>query len=245
MFGKIMSNPSAGTHGLIVGDNGDNYSFTTASWRNLPVGSAIGMRVQFEPRASHAASIRPATSATPRTSAGSRPSTHSVRAALQPSRTSKLPAPNRPGSGNSMAQHQGNTSQGSMLSAMRAMLTIFLLTPLSIPVIALLPLFGRLEILTMILLPGFLGGRRARSFKKATVAAMLVGSVYGFFVFLLLLAVLEFVTGLPLVGNHVGSGLDIVGGLGVTSGFVAALATAPFVLLLLVSAFLGALTTRR
>ena len=247
MFGKIISDPSTGAHGLIVGDNGDNYSFTTASWRNHPVGSAIGMRVQFEPRASHAASIRPAqtqTSATPSTSAGSRLSTPSVRAALQPSPTSKAPAANHPG-GNSMAQHQGNASQGSLWAGIRTMSIIFLLTPLSIPLIFMLPLFGRLEILSVILLPGFFGGRRAGSFRNAIAAAILVSTVYALTVFLIFLAVLEFVTGLPIVGSHVEGGLDIVGGLGVTSGVIAALATAPFVLSLLVSSFLGALTTRR
>ena len=245
MFGKIMSNPSAGAHGLIVGDNGDNYSFTTASWRTLPVGSAIGMRVQFEPRASHAASIRPAqaqTSATPSTSVDSRPSTPPGRAALQPSRTSKVPAKNHPGSGNSMVQHQGNTSQGSLWAGIRAMSIIFLLTPVSIPFIFLLPIFGRLELLSLILLPGFFGGRRAGSFKNAVAATVLVGTFYGLVVFFILRAVLQFGTGLPLVGSHVEGGLEFVGGLGVTSGVIAGLATLPFVLLLLVSSFLGALT---
>lgn len=226
---------------MIVSDSGDSYSFTRASWRNQPVGSTLGMRVKFEPRAGHAASIMPAptqTSATPSTSAGSRPSPPG-RAALQPSRASKAPAANHPGSG---AQHQGNSSQGSLWGGIRSMSIIFLLTPFSIPFILMLPLLGRLEILSIILLPGFFGGRRAGSFKNAVAATVMVGTIYGLVVFLMLRALLEFFIGLPIVGRHLEGGLDIVGGGGVTSGVIAGVATAPFVLLLLASAMVGALT---
>lgn len=144
-----------------------------------------------------------------------------------------------------MAQHQGNTSQGSLWSGIRVMSIIFLLTPVSMLFMFMLPIFGRIELFSLILLPGFLGGRRAGSFKKAVTATVLVGTVYGLCIFLILLAVLQFGTSLPLVGSHVEGGLNIVGGAGVTSGVVAAFATAPFLLLLLISSFLGAWTRKR
>ena len=71
MLGEVIRDPSAGVQGNIVSDSGDSYSFTTASWRKQPVGSTRGLRVKFEPRAGHAASIMPdqtKTSATPSTS---------------------------------------------------------------------------------------------------------------------------------------------------------------------------------
>ena len=241
MVGEIISDPSAGVHGLIVSDSGDSYSFTTASWRNQPVGSTIGLRVQFEARAGHAVSIMLAqtqTSATPRTSGPSPPG----RAGLQPSRTSKAPAAaNHPG-GNSMTQHQGNTSQGSLWAGIRSMSMILFLNPFSIPIILMLPLIGRLEIVSIMVLPGFVGGLRAGSFKNAVAAMVLVGTVFGLGVFLILRAVLEFFIGLPIVGSHVEGGLDIVGGRGVAGALIAGLATAPFLLLLFASAIAGALT---
>ena len=243
MLGEVIRDPSAGVQGNIVSDSGDSYSFTTASWRNQPVGSTHGMRVKFEPRAGHAASIMPdqtKTSATPSTSGPSPPG----RADLQPSRASKAPGANHPGSGsgNSMSQHQGNNSQGSLWAGIRSMSMILFLNPFSMPIILMLPLIGRLEIVSIMVLPGFLGGRRAGSFKNAVAATVLVGTVYGLGVFLILRSVLEFFIGLPILGSHLEGGLDIVGGGGVTSGVIAGVATAPFVLLLLASAMVGALT---
>ena len=158
MLGEVIRDPSAGVQGNIVSDSGDSYSFTTASWRNQPVGSTHGMRVKFEPRAGHAASIMPdqtKTSATPSTSGPSPPG----RADLQPSRASKAPGANHPGSGsgNSMSQHQGNNSQGSLWAGIRSMSMILFLNPFSMPIILMLPLIGRLEIVSIMVLPGFLG----------------------------------------------------------------------------------------
>ena len=248
MIGKIVLEASATAQGLIAGDSGKHYSFTTASWRNQPVGSAVGMRVEFEPRASHAVNVTPdqaGTSMTPRASAGSRPSMPPARAARQPSRSSNASSASSPGSPKPKVQPQPKSSKGSIWAGIRSMSAIFLLTPVSIPLIALLPLLGRIELLTMLTVPGFMGGRRAGSVKKAMAAAVLVGTVYGLVLFVLMLALFKLVTDLPLVGIHLERGLNFIGGLGFSSGLVAAIATAPFVFLLLISALIGALTTRR
>ena len=245
MFGEIVTNPSPGVQGLIASDDGSRFTFTTASWRTQPVGSTVGMRVEFEPRASHAVNIRPAhavRSTGPGASVGSRPSSSPLRA-LQPQGASNVPSPiRRPGNGSSRAQPRGTTSNGSILSAIRTMAAIFLFTPLTLPMIFLLPVIGRLELFMAIALPGFLGGRRAGGVRKAMSAAVLVGSLYGLVCFYVALGILELVTGLPHLGGHVEKGLNAVGGPGVTSGLVAGLTTAPFLILLLASSFVGALT---
>ena len=245
MFGEIVTNASAGVQGLIASEDGSRFSFTRASWRTQPVGPTVGMRVEFEPRASHAVNIRPAhavRSRGPGASVGSSPSSSPLHA-LQPQGASNVPSPlRRPGNGSPRAQPRGTTSNGSILSAIREMLAVFLLTPLTWPIFALLPVFGRLELFMAIALPGFLGGRRAGSVKKAMAAAVVVGTLYGLVCFFVALAVLDLVLGLPHLGGHLERGLNAVGGPGVTSGLVAGLTTAPFVLLLLASSFVGALT---
>ena len=218
MLGTVIQAPSARAPGWIATDTGDRYSFTTGGWRNQRAGSAAGMRVEFEARGKQAFDVRPAPAATP--------------------------SPNRGGGGKSPAKAGARPRTGSLWSAMRSMTAIFLLTPLSVPLIVALPLLGKIELLTMVLLPGFIGGRQAGSIKKALLAATLVGAVYGSTVFLMVLAVLELAVRLPAVGGYLESGLSVIGGIGITSGVIAAIATLPFVCALLISAFAGALSSR-
>ena len=225
MFGSIVRVPSAGAQGMITGDSGADYSFTAASWRDQDAAPAPGMRVTFDARGSHAVDVRPAQGAT------------------QPG-TSKASSASPPSSPQPAVQQQPKRSQGSIWSAIRSMSMVFVLTPVSIPLIGLLPFIGRLELLVMLLVPGFLGGRRAGSVKKAMAAASIVGAVYGLLLFLLVLAVLHFLVGLPLVGSHVEAGLNAIGGLVISSTFVALIATFPFVLSLMIGGFVGAITKR-
>ena len=140
-----------------------------------------------------------------------------------------------------IVQHQ----PGSIWAAIRSMLMVFLLTPVSIPLIVLLPMIGQLELVLLLFVPGFLGGRKARSVPRAMIAAIIVGAAYGAFTFVLVLGLLEIMTGLPLVGSKVEAGMNLLGGQEGSSLLVAAIVTSPFVLSLLVGAFIGAITTRR
>ena len=139
------------------------------------------------------------------------------------------------------AQHR----PGSIYAAIRAMLMVFILTPLSIPLLLLLSFIGQLELMLLLFVPGFLGGQKARSVKKAMLAALIVGAAYGTFTFVLVLALLELMTGLPLVGSKVGAGVDLLGGREGSSILVAVIVTSPFVLSLFLGAFIGAKTTTR
>ena len=55
MQGKILS----AAHGLILGDDGNRYAFTTDEWQGEDVAPAVGMRVDFEVRGSDAVDIFP------------------------------------------------------------------------------------------------------------------------------------------------------------------------------------------
>ena len=112
-----------------------------------------------------------------------------------------------------MAQHQGNNSQGSLWAGIRSMSMILFLNPFSMPIIWMLPLIGRLEIVSIMVLPDFWAVDEPGASRMPWPQRSLVGTVYGLGVFLILRAVLEFFIGLPLVGRPVEGGFDIVGGL--------------------------------
>ena len=63
MQGVIVSAGSA--QGLILGDDGARYTFTPLGWSDSSAGPAVGMRVEFEARGSHAVGIVPIPGATP------------------------------------------------------------------------------------------------------------------------------------------------------------------------------------
>ena len=219
MLGTVIQAPSARAPGWIATDTGERYSFTTGGWRNQRAGSAAGMRVEFEAMGKQAFDVRPAPAATP--------------------------SPNRGGGGKSPAKAGARPATGSIWSAMRSMAAIFILTPLSLPLIFVLPLMGKIEVLTMVLSAGFIGGSRAGSIKAALLAASLVGGAYGAVVFMMVQAVLQLAARLPAVGVHLETGLNAIGGIGIATGLIAGTATFPFVLLLLISGSVGALTSRR
>ena len=61
MQGKILS----ASQGLILGDDGNRYAFTTDEWQDEDVNPEVGMRVDFEVRGSGAADIYPIPGASP------------------------------------------------------------------------------------------------------------------------------------------------------------------------------------
>ena len=65
MKGTILSVASASGQGLILGDDGERYTYTALGWRDSTVGAASGMVVDFEVRGSHAVGIYPLPGQTP------------------------------------------------------------------------------------------------------------------------------------------------------------------------------------
>ena len=231
MIGKIIIVPGpGGAPGFLAANHGRNFSFTSAGWQAPSVVPTVGRQVEFEPRAAHAVNVRPTGPFHGRQSAPG-------PAAGQAQRQPKPPRTATP-------QHRSNRSHGSMLAALRSMLSIFIITPFSVPLLVLLPLFGRLELVSVVLLAGFFGGRRAGGFGKALAAAVLAGAAHGFVIYLMTLVGLQLMMGLPHVGGYVDAGIGFFGGLTVASSLVTVVVALPAFLILLFSAVIGAMTVR-
>ena len=126
---------------------------------------------------------------------------------------------------------------GSIWSAFRFMGMIFMFNPVSL--LAMWS-FGKFELLLTVLAPGFLGGMIAGSVSKAVTEAVIVGAVYSFVNYLMLvLAMLHLVSRLPMVGEHIEAALNSIGGFGASAALVVAVITLPLVLTLLISSYIG------
>ena len=125
---------------------------------------------------------------------------------------------------------------GSVWWALRLMSTIFVFNPVSLLAICGV---GRYLLVT-VFAPGLMGGVSAGSADKAMTAAAIVGAAYSFFNFVMVLSLFHFVSGLPMVGEHVGAALNSIGGFGVSAALVVAVIALPLVLALLISSYLGA-----
>ena len=229
MIGKISKAPGpAGTPGFLAADNGHSYSFTSAGWQSPYVVPAVGMGVEFHPRATHAVKVRPTGSA----------------AGLAQREANPLPdrQPKPPRSDNH--QQRSKRSPGSMTAAMRSMMSIFLITPLTVPILFIVPIMGRLEIISTVLLAGVLGGHRAGGIAKALFAAVFVGSAHGFVVYVMFLVGFQLILGLPHAGGYAGIGIGFVGGITVASSIGAVVVALPVFLILVVSSVMGALTAK-
>lgn len=237
MRGTILVVPDASHQGKIAANDGSTYSFTAAGWRDDSASPSVDMKVDFESRAGHAVGVRPVQGASSK-----------IRRALSPlsSKVSRSPgggnaqsASGSNSSGASARRQQRKRGRGNFLAAMLYMSTVFVMTPIAIPLIGWMPLIGQVEMLLMLFVPGFLGGWKAGSVKKAIAAALIVGVVYGLFLFMFILALLKFVVGLPFVGPALESALDTVHGLGVSATFMAIFVTYPLVITLIVGALIG------
>lgn len=239
MIGKISKAPGpGGTPGLLTADNGRSYTFTSAGWIASSVVPAVGMGVEFDLRGSHAVNVRP-------TGPFRRPLSGSGSAAgLVPRQDNPPPGSQLKPRRTANPKQQINRSRGSMLAAMRPMISIFMVTPLTIPLVLLLPIIGRLEIISTVLLAGFLGGRRAGGFGKALAAAILVSSAHGVVVYLMVLVGLQLMVDLPHAGGYFDSGIGFVGGIKVASSIGAILVAVPVFLVLVASSAMGALTAK-
>ena len=63
MQGRVLSAGQA--QGIILGDDGVRYTFTTLGWRDASVQPTVGMRVDFETRGQHALGVYPISGAVP------------------------------------------------------------------------------------------------------------------------------------------------------------------------------------
>lgn len=233
MTGTIIAVPShRGAQGVVAArDDGRSFYFTAAGWRDQAVTPAVGMPVEFSPGGQNRAlNVRPHYAAAPKKS-GSPPERGP---SAQPS-----PAVRKP-----RQRQTASARGGSMIDAIRSMLSIFLVTPISLPLLPFLPLIGKLEIFSLLILPGFLGGRRAGGVRKAMAAAVIVGSAYGAVVFSMALVALKLMTGLPLIGGYVEVSIGFFGGTTVAASIITTLAGGPFVLALVIGGFIGGLTAR-
>ena len=131
-----------------------------------------------------------------------------------------------------------------MMAALRPMLSIFTITPLTVPILFLLPLLGRLELASMVLFAGFLGGHRAGGLGKALIAAIFVGVAHGFVVYLMFLVGLQLMLGLPHAGGYADAVIGFVGGITVASSIGAVVVALPVFLILVVSSVVGALMAK-
>lgn len=57
MQGTILNVASQSNQGIILGDDGIHYTYTTFGWRNTTVAATLGMKVDFDVRGSHAVGI--------------------------------------------------------------------------------------------------------------------------------------------------------------------------------------------
>lgn len=253
MLGSLVSVPLPGAQGLIVGDDGADYWFTEAGWRNPFAATGPGMRVEFQARGLRATDVRPEGTIVPvPVPAPAVVNQPTMQPSLAPTAAPVL----SPGTGGqpptlqpvappaNLGQQQQGPAQGSLLSVMRCMSMIFLLTPVAIPMLLVLPLFGIVELLLTALAPGFLGGMKAGSLGKAMTAAIMVGTGYVAFHYFLVLAFSHFLARLPWAGGYVQSLVEFLGGFGTATAIVTMAITFPSVLALLVSAFAGALAGR-
>ena len=244
MLGSLVNVPTPGSQGLIAGDNGAEYSFTQAALRNSLTPMSPGTRVEFQARGMRAVDVRPEAA-------------NVTAQALPPvpgGATPPVPVPNPGGGGQpppkqaiaplNNGRQQPPQGRGSMRAAMRSMLMIFLLTPVAIPLLLLLPLIGRLEVLLMAMAPGFLGGMKAGSLRGAIASALLVGTAYFSVHYLLSLSLFRFLAGLPEVGRYVEALVEFSGGFWTATALVTVTMTLPFLVALFVSAFLGAVAGR-
>lgn len=238
MIGRITKVPGpGGTPGFLTADNGGSYYFTSAGWRAPSVVPAVGRQVEFSTRGSQAVKVRP-TGPLP----GSRSAPGS--AAGQAQRQSNPPPDRQLDPALTASPQRSKGSRGSLPAALRPMLSIFMVTPLTVPLLFLLPLIGRLELLMMILLAGFLGGRRAGGIGRALSAAAIVGTAHGFVVYFMVLVGLQLLLGLPHAGGYVDAGIGFFGGITMASSMGAVIVALPVFLILLVSSVMGALTAR-
>ncbi len=65
MEGQILGTTGAGSHGVIMGDDGARYTFTSQGWRDSSTVPIAGMRVDFEGRGAYAWSVHPILGAAP------------------------------------------------------------------------------------------------------------------------------------------------------------------------------------
>ena len=72
MLGSILGAASGGNQGVILGDDGVRYTFTPTGWRDPSLRANAGLKVDFDVRGSHAASIYPVPRAVPTTSSAIR-----------------------------------------------------------------------------------------------------------------------------------------------------------------------------
>ena len=239
MIGKIIIVPGpGGAPGFLAANHGRNFSFTSAGWQAPSVVPTVGRQVEFEPRATHAVNVRPTGPFHGRQSApGSAAGQAQRQAHPPPGRQPKLPRSDN-------HQQRSKRSHGSMTAAMRSMMSILLITPLTVPIFFIVPIIGRLEIISTVLLAGFLGGHRAGGLGKALISAVLVGSAHGFVVYVMFLVGLQLILGLPHAGGYADTGIGFVGGITVVSSIGAVVVALPVFLILVVSSVMGALTAK-
>ena len=65
MQGTIIAIATQSNQGIILGDDGVHYTYTTFGWRDSMAGAAPGMKVDFDVRGSHAVGIYPLPGAAP------------------------------------------------------------------------------------------------------------------------------------------------------------------------------------
>ena len=249
MRGSVIEIPDPGSQGLIAGNDGYDYWFTEAGWRDPNAAKAPGMSVEFTARGQRATDVHPEGAmvaiAAPVVYQGGAPPPpppppppHSSQGQYQSQNSGG--APPNPQPGNNGQQKRG----GNMLAALRAMGMIFLLTPVALPMLILLPLLGRLEFGLMTLAPGFLGGIKAGGLKRAIFAAIMVGACYGLIHYLLIFALFHSLAGLIGVGSYVQALVDFFGGYAIATALVTLAITSPFIIALLASSLAGALAAR-
>ena len=100
MQGTIQDTPSRGNQGIIQGDDGSQYTFTTLAWRDAATAAAPGMRVDFDVRGTNAVGIYPVPGTAPPPTPVAPPPTVSApnfpTQPVQPQPTQPPPGPPQP-----------------------------------------------------------------------------------------------------------------------------------------------------
>ena len=262
MKGSILSLATTSSQGVILGDDGVQYTFTPFGWRDSTVSAAPGMVVDFEIRGSHAVGIYSIPGQTPLVqpppSGPATPSPVAPQQPVQPPTSQPSAPPATPSSPSQpppavptgpVSSQQPYTpiqpqSHGSLGAALGWLFLIDVLCAILTVLIGWIPFIGWVAAFVLSFVPGFVGGRKADTLKNAMLAVLILGGVYLAVTFIVIYSLLELLKSLPIVGILVDLILGLVGGEGLVAlaAFALLWVILTDVLPLLVGALLGSIT---
>lgn len=230
MQGTILSIASQSNQGVIIGDDGNQYTYTVLGWRDSAMSATPGMKVDFDVRGSHAVAIYPLPGTTPSPYANPGaaqgsfqplPTTYQT-GGVQPPPTAPTPsvqslptqatspppaAPTPPAPSPPSQATQYNPGASYPTAQTTPAETA---KPGKFDIGKILEGMAWMCLLSTVLaifLPfigpiigGFVGGRKSGSFANSAIAALISAVLIGGITFLLMALIVGFVESLPIIG---------------------------------------------